>query len=123
MKAVSLQSGSNGNCIYVETKDLRILFDAGISGIQAEERLRTIGREIRDVDCVVISHDHTDHARCAGIFSRKYGLDVRMTRKTHSAVMSSGGCGPIRGYRTSSPARSSPSAAPSSKRFQRRMTA
>lgn len=94
MKAVSLQSGSNGNCIYVETKDLRILFDAGISGIQAEERLRTIGRDIRDVDCLVISHDHTDHARCAGIFSRKYGLDVRMTRKTHSAVMSSGGCGP-----------------------------
>jgi len=97
MKAVSLQSGSNGNCIYVETEDLRILFDAGISGIQAEERLRTIGRDIRNVDCLVISHDHTDHARCAGIFSRKYGLDVRMTRKTHSAVMSSGGCGPIRG--------------------------
>ncbi|MCK4537801.1 MAG: MBL fold metallo-hydrolase [Candidatus Krumholzibacteria bacterium] len=93
MKAVSLQSGSNGNCIYVETDDVRILFDAGISGIQAENRLKTIGRDIRDVDCVIISHDHSDHTRCAGIFSRKYDLDVRMTPKTYSTVNSRGLCG------------------------------
>ena len=93
MKAVSLQSGSNGNCIYVETDDVRILFDAGISGIQAERRLEEIGRDIRDVDCVIISHDHWDHARCAAIFSRKYSLDVWMTPKTYSKVNSSGAFG------------------------------
>ena len=96
MKAVSLQSGSNGNCIYVETDDVRILFDAGISGIQAEKRLKTIGRDIRDIDCVVISHDHSDHTRCAGIFSRKYGLDVWMTPMTYSTVDSRGFCGQFR---------------------------
>ncbi|MBN2184659.1 MAG: MBL fold metallo-hydrolase [Candidatus Krumholzibacteriota bacterium] len=93
MKAVSLQSGSNGNCIYVETDDVRILFDAGISGIQAERRLKEVGRDIRDVDCVIISHDHWDHARCAGIFSRKYRLNVWMTPKTYSKVNSTGSCG------------------------------
>ena len=93
MKAVSLQSGSNGNCIYVETDDVRILFDAGISGIQAEKRLEEVGRDIRDVDCVMISHDHWDHARYAAIFSRKYSLDVWMTHKTYSKVNSSGACG------------------------------
>jgi hypothetical protein len=35
MRMVSLQSGSNGNCIYVEAGGVRILFDAGISGRQA----------------------------------------------------------------------------------------
>ncbi|MBN2070144.1 MAG: MBL fold metallo-hydrolase [Candidatus Krumholzibacteriota bacterium] len=93
MKAVSLQSGSNGNCIYVETDDLRILFDAGISGIQAEQRLRSIGRDIRDVDCVLISHDHSDHTRCAGVFSRKFGHDLWMTEKTREKIASFGSIG------------------------------
>ena len=39
MRVISLQSGSNGNCIYVEAGRVRLLFDAGISGIQAQERL------------------------------------------------------------------------------------
>ncbi|MDD3642935.1 MAG: MBL fold metallo-hydrolase [Candidatus Krumholzibacteria bacterium] len=86
MIAASLQSGSSGNCIYVETRDARILFDAGISGVQAERRLRSIGREMRDVDCLFISHDHSDHTSCAGVFSRKYGIPVRMTRKTLAAL-------------------------------------
>ena len=32
MIAISLQSGSNGNCIYVEAGGVKLLFDAGISG-------------------------------------------------------------------------------------------
>ena len=39
MKVISLQSGSNGNCIYVEANGVKLLFDAGISGILVEERL------------------------------------------------------------------------------------
>jgi len=84
--AASLQSGSNGNCIYVEAGGTRLLFDAGISGIQAERRLRRHGRDIRDVQALVISHDHADHVRCAGIYQRKYGFPVYMTRKTLSAA-------------------------------------
>ena len=66
MKMVALQSGSNGNCIYVEADGVRILFDAGISGRQAEQRLAEHGRDIRDVDPLVISHEHRDHSRCMG---------------------------------------------------------
>lgn len=39
MKVIALHPGSNGNCIYVETKGVRPLFDAGISGKQAESQL------------------------------------------------------------------------------------
>jgi phosphoribosyl 1,2-cyclic phosphodiesterase len=82
MIAFSLQSGSNGNCIYVETGGRRLLFDAGINGIQAEKRLAALGRNIRDVDAVIISHDHGDHIRHAGVYQRKYGLPIFVTQKT-----------------------------------------
>jgi phosphoribosyl 1,2-cyclic phosphodiesterase len=86
MFVASLQSGSNGNCIYVEAAGVKLLFDAGISGKKAELRLGELGRDIRDVDAVIISHDHGDHSRSAGIFQRKFGLTVRMTRRTFDAA-------------------------------------
>ena len=82
MLAISLQSGSNGNCIYVEANGVRLLFDAGICGIKAEQRLRSYGREIRKVDALIISHDHADHISCAGIYQRKFGLPIYITQKT-----------------------------------------
>jgi len=86
VKLISLQSGSNGNCIYVEAGDKKLLFDAGIAGIRAERRLAAHGRDIRDVDALIISHDHTDHARCLGIYQRKFDLPVCITKATLAAA-------------------------------------
>jgi phosphoribosyl 1,2-cyclic phosphodiesterase len=88
MIAISLQSGSNGNCIYVETAGVRLLFDAGITGTQTEDRLAMQGRNIRDVDAVIISHDHSDHIRHAGVLQRKYGLPIYVTPATLAAASS-----------------------------------
>lgn len=82
MIAISLQSGSSGNCTYVETDGVKLLFDAGITGSQACERLSAFGRDIKDVDALIISHDHSDHVRYAGVYQRKYGLPVFITRGT-----------------------------------------
>ncbi len=82
MIAISLQSGSNGNCIYVETCGVKLLFDAGISGTDAERRLAAHGRDIREVDALIISHDHADHIRCAGVYQRKFGMPLYVTPKT-----------------------------------------
>ena len=86
MKVVSLQSGSNGNCFYVESGDIKLLFDAGISGKQADIRLARHNRDIRDVDALFISHDHSDHTRSVGVFQRKFGMPVYITRQTLDAV-------------------------------------
>lgn len=86
MHAISLQSGSNGNCIYVEAGDTRLIFDAGISGIQAERRLADFGRDIRNVDALLVSHDHSDHIRSAGIFGRKYSIPLHITEPTLAAA-------------------------------------
>ncbi len=86
MIVISLQSGSNGNCLYVESRGIRLLVDAGISARQAEDRLLARGREIRGIDALLISHDHTDHTRSMGTFQRKFSLPVYITEKTLSAV-------------------------------------
>ena len=86
MKVVSLQSGSNGNCFYIESGDTSLLFDAGISGRQAETRLAKHDRNIRDADALFISHDHSDHTSGMGVFSRKFDLPVYITRRTLDAV-------------------------------------
>jgi phosphoribosyl 1,2-cyclic phosphodiesterase len=88
MIAISLQSGSSGNCIYVETSGVKLIFDAGITGTQTEERLAACGRNVRDVDAVIISHDHSDHIRHAGVLQRKYGLPVYVTPATFAAASS-----------------------------------
>jgi len=85
MKVISLQSGSNGNCFYVETPKARLLFDAGISARQAQLRLAKHDRDITEVDALLISHDHSDHAKSMGIFQRKFGFPVYLTRKTLAA--------------------------------------
>jgi len=86
MRAIALQSGSNGNCVYVEAGKVRLLLDAGISGKRAADRMAEFGRDIRDVDAVLISHDHADHIRCAGIYQRKFGLPVYVTAATLAAA-------------------------------------
>ncbi len=86
MQVISLQSGSNGNCIYVEAGSVRLLFDAGVSGSRVRERLASYGREPTGVDAVLISHDHVDHARSMGVLHRKFGLPVYVTAKTYQAA-------------------------------------
>jgi len=93
--AISLQSGSSGNCVYVETEGIKLLFDAGISGIHAESRLASCGRDIRDVNALIISHDHADHVRYAGVYQRKFGLPLHVTRKTLQRASSRHGLGSL----------------------------
>jgi len=93
MISFALQSGSNGNCFYVETSDARLLFDAGISGKVAQQRLAQHQRDIRDVDALIISHNHTDHVSGAGVFHRKFNLPVYITPNAWKACQSV--CGPI----------------------------
>ncbi len=82
MEVIPLQSGSNGNCIYVESDGVRLLLDAGISGRQAHLRLACHGRDITEVQGLIISHEHRDHACGMGVFQRKFGLPIYVSEPT-----------------------------------------
>ena len=86
MILISLQSGSNGNSYYVEAQSTSILIDAGISARQAASRLATTGRDIKKVDALFISHDHSDHTRSMGTYHRKFDVPVYVTEKTLTAI-------------------------------------
>ena len=103
MIAIPLQSGSSGNSIYVEEGGVKLLIDAVISGKQAEKRLAEHGRDIRDVDALLITHDHADHAKCAGIYHRKFGMPVYISKPTLQASRRSHGLGEIAGLMHFSP--------------------
>ncbi|MEP0847171.1 MAG: MBL fold metallo-hydrolase [Phycisphaerae bacterium] len=85
MITFSLQSGSNGNCIYVEADGVRLLFDAGISGRTARNRMAHHGRDIRTVQALIVSHDHHDHVSGAGVLHRLFGIPIYITRPTAHA--------------------------------------
>ena len=86
MRIVSLQSGSNGNCIFVETNGIRLLFDAGLTAKKTAENLATVGVDVLSVHGVLISHDHADHVKGAGALHRKFDLPIWLTRKTCEAA-------------------------------------
>jgi phosphoribosyl 1,2-cyclic phosphodiesterase len=82
MQTFSCQCGSNGNCIFVQAGGTRLLIDAGISGRRAQQRMTAHGQEIRQVEALLISHDHIDHVRSAGIFNRRFGIPIYATEQT-----------------------------------------
>ncbi len=93
MDVIALQSGSNGNCVVVEAGGVRLVIDAGISGKQAALRLAARGRDIGEADALLLSHDHGDHARSAGVFHRKFGLPIHATEATLDAADARHGLG------------------------------
>jgi len=86
MEVISLQSGSSGNCVFVRIGQIRLLFDAGISGRKAQNRLALHGHDIHDVDALIVSHDHSDHVSGLGPIHRRFGLPVHMTSATQRVV-------------------------------------
>ena len=99
MIAIALQSGSNGNSIYVGSRGVGLLIDAGISGRQAEQRLTAFGIDIRQTAAVLISHDHHDHVRCAGVYHRVFGAPLYISEATHRVADGAVGLGRLREVR------------------------
>ena len=84
IKLSVLASGSKGNSIYVASDRVRLLIDAGLSGREIERRLLSIGVSPRDLDGVVLTHEHIDHVRGVGSLSRRYKLPVYLNERTHA---------------------------------------
>ena len=81
MRLCSSASGSSGNCIYAGTDTTHVLVDAGISGKRVENGLNDIGLTGRDIDAILITHEHIDHIAGLGVLSRRYGIPIYTTGK------------------------------------------
>jgi phosphoribosyl 1,2-cyclic phosphodiesterase len=95
LRFASLQSGSHGNCYFVESGGVRLLFDAGLTGAQTKRRLESFGVDIKTVQAVLISHAHSDHVYYAGVLQRQYDLPIWMTPGTFQKMQTSGKLGRV----------------------------
>jgi len=82
MKITVLASGSKGNCICVEGCCGTILVDAGLSNRDIRFRMAAAGADIKDVEGLFLTHEHSDHIRGADVFCRGCGVPVFGTKGT-----------------------------------------
>jgi len=76
MEISVLASGSNGNSTLVEKDGVSVLLDAGKSCKELTRRLEVLGKDVSQIDAVVVSHEHSDHIRGIDVLSRKHNLPV-----------------------------------------------
>ena len=86
MRFASLGSGSRGNAWVIESGRSRVLLDCGFSLSATMQRLARFGLDAANLDAILVTHEHTDHA--GGVFrlARRYGLTVCLSHGTLSAL-------------------------------------
>lgn len=72
MQVSVLSSGSKGNSVLVKTNNTKILIDLGVTKSYAEEKLKEIGVDPKEIDAILITHTHSDHIQGLKVFLKKY---------------------------------------------------
>lgn len=86
IKFCSLYSGSSGNAIFLSAGRTKILIDTGLSGKKIIEALVSIGEKPTELSAILVSHEHSDHTRGAGIVSRKFDVPIYANEGTWDAM-------------------------------------
>lgn len=86
MKFCSLFSGSSGNSLFIEHNGTKILCDAGLTGKRVENALREIDVDPKDLNGIIITHEHVDHVNSAGILSRRHNIPLYANFPTWEAL-------------------------------------
>ncbi len=84
-----LSSGSSGNSVLVATESTKFLVDCGLTGKAVETELKRIGFNPKELDAIIVTHEHIDHISGVGIMSRRYHLPIYATFGTWQAMINS----------------------------------
>jgi phosphoribosyl 1,2-cyclic phosphodiesterase len=82
MRFACLGSGSRGNASLIEGGATRVLVDCGFGPREAVRRLKALGVSPRDLDAILVTHEHGDHIRGVTSMSQRWGIDVWCTPGT-----------------------------------------
>ena len=86
MRFASLGSGSEGNGLVVEVGTSRLMIDCGFGVRDTAARLARLGLAPRDLDAIVVTHEHSDHVGGVAAFAAKHAIPVWLTFGTLSVV-------------------------------------
>lgn len=81
-----LGSGSGGNATVLECGGERLLIDAGLSAKQLTTRMVQIGVNPDSLTGVLLTHEHSDHARGLDVLLRKRDIPVYVNSMTKEAL-------------------------------------
>ena len=82
LSIASLNSGSNGNCYYIDNGEEAVFVDAGISCKETELRMKRLGLQMNRVKAIFITHEHSDHILGVNQLVSKYKIPVYVSQST-----------------------------------------
>jgi phosphoribosyl 1,2-cyclic phosphodiesterase len=88
MKFTVLGSGSSGNAVLISTENTRVLVDAGLSAKEILRRLSEVGESFENLDGVLITHEHGDHAGGLRVLMSRLKCPVFISAETQDAYFS-----------------------------------
>jgi phosphoribosyl 1,2-cyclic phosphodiesterase len=80
-----LASGSDGNCAVLQADGVSVMIDAGLSGRVISRLASAAGLDLKDVSAILITHEHGDHVKGAGVLSRRFDIPVYANLQTFNA--------------------------------------
>lgn len=86
IKFTSLFSGSSGNSYFLQVDSSKFLIDVGVSKSKIVEELTQIGEDIKNIDAILITHEHIDHIRGLSIINKNYDIPIYINKKTLDVV-------------------------------------
>jgi len=84
MKVSVLSSGSKGNTTYIESKEAKILIDAGNSSKYIIDKLNELNINPKEIDAILITHIHSDHIKGLEVLLKHINPCVYLTKINHS---------------------------------------
>lgn len=73
--------------MYVGTDRTKVLIDAGLSGKKIQDGLKETGINPIEIKAILITHEHDDHIKSAGILSRRFNIPIYANTNTWKAMI------------------------------------
>ena len=90
LRFASLASGSQGNSLAAQAGDTCVLIDCGLNLRDTERRLARLELAPADVDAILVTHEHGDHACGVFEFAAAHRASVYLTYGTLAALRAEG---------------------------------
>ena len=87
MKFTVLGSGSTGNSVLICTEKTKVLVDVGLSAKETLRRLALVGVDFSDLDAILITHEHSDHAGGLRVLLNTVTCPVYVSGETREAYL------------------------------------
>lgn len=88
MRFTVLGSGSTGNAVLISSERTNVLVDAGMSAREILRRLAAVGVDPDELDGVLITHEHSDHAGGLRVLLAAIKCPVFISGETEDAFYS-----------------------------------